>query len=96
MDKQTYYMSRCGEEVLSVYCDHSGYFDDGEIEFAIYRQHPDKLNLWERIQECVRILCGQPRFHDQIILYDEQAKELAMDLLGGLKSRRAARIGKKP
>ena len=81
MDKQKYYSCQCGNEVLSVY------FDDNEaiVEFAIYWHDPNKLNFRERIQECLRILRGQPYFHDQIIFWDEQAKELAMDLLGGVK-----------
>jgi len=93
MDKQKWYPCQCGGEVLSVY------WGDREdvVEFAICQKHPSTLRLWERIQECIKILDGQSDLHSEIILRGEQAEELAMDLLGGVKSRRAARIrDKKP
>ena len=88
MDKQKFYSG--GNEILGVYWD-----DTSIVELAIYRHRPDKLNFMERIKECLRILRGQSRFRGDIMLCDEQVKELAMDLLGGLKSRRTAKIHKK-
>jgi len=91
MDKQKWYPCQCGGEVLSVFWDAA----DESVEFAIYERYDSPMPLMGKLRQCLRILRGQSQYCDQIILWDEQVRELAMDLLGGVKSRRAARIANK-
>lgn len=65
----------CRNEILMIEYDH----EIGMADFAIYEHyvgHRHKLSLWQRLRYCWRVLIHKKPYSDQLMLDNEQLKDL--------------------
>jgi len=85
-EQKKYYSCDCEMELIKIERDD----ELGGIDFSIYvyGTGDNKTSLKDKLRYCWRILkTGRP-YGDQIILSFETAKQMAMDLLNLIKSKR--------